>query len=69
MEPNTVTWVEQLSNLLMNHGMSVLITCYFLYRDWKYQGQLINLMSSVSTVLADLKQIVEVLRGYHINEQ
>lgn len=69
MEPATVTWVEQLSNLLMNHGMSVLITVYFLYRDWKYQGQLINLMSSVSTVLADLKQIVEVLRGYHINEQ
>ena len=61
--------IDQLANLIMNHGMSVLITCYFLYRDWKYQGQLINLMSSVSTVLADLKNIVEVLRGYHINDQ
>lgn len=69
MENTSVTFIDQIASLIMNHGMSVLITCYFLYRDWKYQGQLINLMSSVSTVLADLKQIVEVLRGYHINEQ
>lgn len=58
-----------IGDFIINHGMSVLITVYFLYRDWKYQGQLINLMSSVSTVLGDLKNIVEVLRGYHLNDQ
>ena len=61
--------IEQISNLVMNHGMSVIITAYFLFRDWKYQGQLINLLTSVSTVLADLKNIVEVLRGYHIDDK
>lgn len=61
--------IEQISNLVMNHGMSVLITCYFLFRDWKYQGQLINLMGNISSTLVGLKEIVEILRGYHINDQ
>lgn len=61
--------IEKISNLVMNHGMSVLITCYFLFRDWKYQGQLINLMGNISSTLVGLKEIVEILRGYHINDQ
>lgn len=61
--------IEQIVNLAMNSGMSILITVYFLYRDWKYQGQLINLMGNISTVLADLKAITEVLRGYHLNDE
>lgn len=60
--------IETIVNLAMNSGMSILITVYFLYRDWKYQGQLIDLLSNVSSTLANLKDIVEVLRGYHINE-
>lgn len=61
--------IEQIVNLAMNSGMSILITVYFLYRDWKYQGQLIDLMSNISTVLADLKDITEGLRRYHENDQ
>lgn len=61
--------IETAVNLAMNSGMSILITVYFLYRDWKYQGQLIDLLSNVSTTLASLKDIVEVLRGYHINDK
>lgn len=61
--------IEHISNLIMNHGMSVLITCYFLFRDWKYQGQLINLMGNISSTLVGLKEIVEILRGYHIHDE
>ena len=61
--------IEAIVNLAMNSGMSILITVYFLYRDWKYQGQLIDLLSNVSTTLASLKDIVEVLKGYHQNEK
>lgn len=61
--------IETIVNLAMNSGMSIMITIYFLYRDWKYQGQLINLMSNVSTVLADLKGITEGLRRYHENDE
>ena len=69
MEGLSMENMEKVVELAMNNGMSILITIYFLYRDWKYQGQLINLLTSVSTVLADLKNIVEVLRGYHINDK
>lgn len=61
--------IEAIVNLAMNSGMSILITVYFLYRDWKYQGQLIDLLSNVSTTLAGLKDIVEVLKGYHQNDK
>ena len=61
--------IEAIVNLAMNSGMSILITVYFLYRDWKYQGQLIDLMSNISTVLADLKGITEGLRRFHENDE
>lgn len=61
--------IDAIVNLAMNSGMSILITVYFLYRDWKYQGQLIELLGNVSTTLTSLKEIVEVLRGYHLNDE
>ena len=61
--------IENIVNLAMNSGMSILITVYFLYRDWKYQGQLINLMGNVSSVLSDLKGVTEELRRFHVNDK
>lgn len=61
--------IENIVNLAMNSGMSIFITVYFLYRDWKYQGQLINLMGNVSSVLADLKTVTEELRRFHSNDK
>lgn len=61
--------IDAIVNLAMNSGMSILITVYFLYRDWKYQGQLIELMTNVSTILTRLSEVTEKLRGYHINDE
>lgn len=61
--------LENVVNLAMNSGMSILITCYFLYRDWKYQAQLVELLGNVSNTLGRLSEVVEVLRGYHLNDQ
>ena len=61
--------IEQIVNLAMNSGMSIMITVYFLYRDWKYQGQLISLMSNISSVLSNLVGITEGLRMFHANDE
>lgn len=61
--------IEQIVNLAMNSGMSIMITVYFLYRDWKYQGQLISLMSNISSVLDNLTSVTDGLRRFHENEQ
>lgn len=61
--------IEQIVNLAMNSGMSIMITVYFLYRDWKYQGQLISLMSNISSVLSNLVGITEGLRRFHANDE
>lgn len=61
--------IEQVVNLAMNSGMSIMITIYFLYRDWKYQGQLISLMSNISSVLGNLTNVTEGLRRFHENDK
>ena len=61
--------IEQIVNLAMNSGMSIMITIYFLYRDWKYQGQLISLMSNISSVLGNLTNVTEGLRRFHENDK
>lgn len=43
--------IQEIVNLAMNHGMSILITCYFLYRDWKYQQTLTSLLGTLSAAI------------------
>lgn len=43
--------IETIVNMAMNSGMSILITCYFLYRDWKYQQTLVNLLGTLSAAI------------------
>ena len=43
--------IEQIVSLAMNNGMSILITCYFLYRDWKYQEKLTTLLATLETTI------------------
>lgn len=50
-EPNTV---QQLVELITTNGMSIVIIAYFLWRDYKYNSQLILLMS-------ELKQLIQAL--------
>lgn len=51
--------IEQWVTLAMNHGMSLLITCYFLYRDWKYQGALQSLLGTLSAAVERFNSLVD----------
>ena len=49
---------EQIVTLAMNNGMSILITCYFLFRDWKYQEKLTTLLASLDSTIRTFQTAV-----------
>ena len=46
---------EEMINLAVNNGMSVIIIAYFLYKDYKFNDQIITILNEVKEVLASLK--------------
>ena len=55
--------IQQIGNFLMNHGMAAMITIYMLWRDWKYQGQIITLMGKLDSALDNFANILERMRN------
>ena len=55
--------MEAFVQLAMNHGMSLLITCYFLYRDWKYQQTLTSLLGNLSAAIDRFNAAVDTFTG------
>lgn len=50
---------EKIGNFIMNHGMAAMITIYMLYRDWKYQGQIVTLIGELKAALNTFTKIIE----------
>ena len=46
---------EELINLIVSNGMSVIIIAYFLYKDYKFNDQIITILGEVKEVLASLQ--------------
>lgn len=46
---------EEMTNLIVNNGMSVIIIAYFLYKDYKFNDQIITILGEVKEVLTSLK--------------
>ena len=42
-------------NLIINSSTSVVIIAYFIFRDYKWNNQLISTLSKIETILDDLK--------------
>ena len=54
--------IQELTNLILNSAVSVVVICYFMYRDYKFMGQLqVTLTSLVDTVTV-LNNVVNELR-------
>ena len=47
--------MEEMVNLIVSNGMSVVIIAYFLYKDYKFNDQIVNILGEVKEVLASLK--------------
>lgn len=47
--------LEEIVNLFVSNGMSVVIIAYFLYKDYKFNDQIIQVLNEVKEVLVSLK--------------
>lgn len=46
--------MEEIVNLFVSNGMSVAIIIYFLFKDYKFNEQILSVLSEVKEVLASL---------------
>ena len=47
--------MENVVNLIMNNGMAVVIVAYFLFKDYKFNNQIVSLMGEIKEVLVSLR--------------
>lgn len=47
--------LEEMVNLFVSNGMSVAIIIYFLYKDYKFNDQIVQVLTEVREVLAALQ--------------
>lgn len=52
--------MEEIVNIIVSNGMAVAIVAYFLFKDYKFNGQIID-------VLGEIKEVLAVVRS-HISE-
>lgn len=60
MEPTVINW-DSLIQLISNVGMCVVITLYFLIRDWKFQGTIIEALGKLAAVTENINQTISRL--------
>lgn len=53
--------MEEMVNLIVSNGMSVVIIAYFLYKDYKFNDQILN-------VLCEVKEVLSSLNTWHARE-
>ena len=44
--------MQEFINLIITNGIAVVIVAYFLFKDYKFNGQIIELMQEIREVLA-----------------
>ena len=47
--------MEEMVNLVVSNGMSVVIIAYFLYKDYKFNDQIVKVLGEVKEVLSSLQ--------------
>lgn len=46
--------IEELCNLILNNGIAVVLVGYFIYKDYKFNQQILDVLGEVKEVLASL---------------
>lgn len=44
--------MKEIADLMVNYGMSIVLMAYFLYKDYRTTGQIINTLQEIKEVLA-----------------
>lgn len=53
--------MEEMVNLIVSNGMSVVIIAYFLFKDYKFND-------SILKVLGEVKEVLTALKTWHEKE-
>ena len=51
--------INKIVELFVSNGMSVAIIIYFLFKDYKFNGHITNVLTEIKEVLAILKDSVK----------
>ena len=51
--------MEQLVNVIVNTGTAICVTAYFLYRDFKFNNDLVILMATLKELVQSIKEDLE----------
>lgn len=51
--------MENIVNLIITNGMAVVIVAYFIFKDYKTTGQMLNVLSEIREVLAVVKEKIK----------
>lgn len=52
--------MENIVNLLVSNGLATVIVAYFLFKDYKFNGQIIDVLGEIKEVLAILRNKTSV---------
>lgn len=51
--------VQEIVNMCLNSGTAIVIIAYFMYRDFKFMGQLQTVLTTLVDTVSALKETVE----------
>lgn len=47
--------INDIVQLVVNNGMGVVLLAYFIFKDYKFNAQILNVLEKVNIILAELK--------------
>lgn len=47
--------ITTIADLIMNYGMSFVLMAYFLFKDYKFNQQILDTLGAINTVLTKLE--------------
>lgn len=50
-----MTGIEQIINTIITNGTAVVIVAYFIFKDYKQTGQIINVLTELRELMAVIK--------------
>lgn len=48
--------MNDIVNLAVNNGIAVVVVAYFLFRDWKYNADMIVILNEIKTMIEYIKK-------------
>lgn len=54
--------MEEIVTLIMNNGLSVVLVGYFIFKDYKFNQQ-------ITDILGEIKEVLACLQTFHAREE